>query len=212
MDNVTTLQKEVLILRADIETHESGVYAERTDGQLVDLTLSGDAAAFECIFERHKRRIAVLAGRFFRDVSDVEEIIQISFTRAYTELSKFRGAHDFSLASWLNRIATNACLNLLKARSTKIETLVTALTDHDMEVLAVDLKVKSAEDLIVQRDLLEKLLASLSADDRVLLQMLYAEEMSVAETAEVFGWSRAKVKVRAFRARRSLSRVLKRFL
>jgi RNA polymerase sigma-70 factor (ECF subfamily) len=42
--------------------------------------------------------------------------------------------------------------------------------------------------------------------------MLYAEEMSVAEAAEAFGWSRAKVKVRAFRARRALARVLKRFL
>lgn len=212
MDHTTTLQKEVLILRADIETHEGTVYPERTDGQLVTLTLSGDEAAFECIFERHKRRIAVLAGRFFRDPSDVEEIIQIAFTRAFTELKGFRGDYDFSLASWLNRIATNACLNLLKARSTKVEDLITALSDHDMAILAVDLKVKSAEDLMVQRDLLEKLLASVSADDRVLLQMLYAEEMSVAETAEIFGWSRAKVKVRAFRARRALGRVLKRFL
>ena len=212
MDHTTTLQKEVLILRADIETPEHAVYAERTDGQLVDLTLAGDEAAFECIFDRHKRRVAVLAGRFFQDPSEVEEIIQISFTRAYTELRNFRGAYEFSLAGWLNRIATNTCLNALKTRKTKIESRVIALSDHDLETLAVDLAEKSAEELIVRRDLLEKLLASLGAEDRVLMQMLYAEEMSVAETARVFGWSRAKIKIRAFRARRLLARVLKRFL
>ena len=185
---------------------------EETDRQLVDLALAGDELAYERIFERHKRRVASLAGRFFREPQEVEEMIQITFTKAYVQLGSFRGEHEHSLASWLNRIATNTCLNTLKQRANRIEDLVTALSDHEIEVLSVDLREKDAEELAVQRDLLEKLLASLSADDRVLLQMLHAYEMSVAETAEVFGWSRAKVKVRAFRARRSLNRVLKRFL
>ena len=44
------------------------------------------------------------------------------------------------------------------------------------------------------------------------MEMLYVEEMSVAEVADVFGWSGAKVRVRAFRAKHSLKRILKRFL
>lgn len=211
MDHATTLRKEVLILRAQ-ENPENTVNTERTDRQLVDLALAGDEFAYERIFERHKRRVASLAGRFFREPQDVEEMIQITFTKAYVELRNFRGEHEHSLASWLNRIATNTCLNALKKRASRVEGLTTALTDHEIEVLSVDLRVKDAEELAVQRDLLEKLLASLSADDRVLLQMLHAYEISVAEAAEIFGWSRAKVKVRAFRARRSLNRILKRFL
>lgn len=212
MDYLTALGKETLRLRADIERTESMVHSERTDKQLVDLTLGGDETAFECIFERHKRRVAILASRFFQDPAEVEEIIQISFTKAYFDLKSFRGLYDFSLASWLNRIATNTCLNTLKTRSTKIEHWITDLTDGEREVFAADLKQKTAEELAVKRDLLEKLLAELSIDDRVLLQMLYAQEMSVAEAATAFGWSRAKVKVRAFRARRSLGRILKRFV
>lgn len=213
MDHVTTLPKEVLILRgADIENAAGTVYTERTDMQLVGLSLAGDEAAFECIFERHKRRVAGLASRFFREQAEIEEMIQISFTKAYVELGSFRGAHEHSLASWLSRIAANTCLNELKRRAVKIENFADVLSDTEIETLAIDLREKSVEELMVQRDLLEKLLASIDTEDRVLLQMLHAEEMSVAETAAVFGWSKAKVKVRAFRARRTLNKVVKRFL
>lgn len=212
MDYLTVSGKEILILRAEIANPENAVYSERTDKQLVDLTLAGDEVAFECIFERHKRRIAFVAGRFFKDPAEIEEVIQICFTKAYFEFKNFHGLYDFSLASWLKRIAANICLNKLKNRTTKIENLTGALSDHEIEVFAADLKEKSAEELVVQRDLLEKLLASLSVHDRFILQMLHAEEMTVAEIAKAIGWSRAKVKVRAFRARRSLARVLKRLL
>lgn len=212
MDYLTALAKETLILRSDIENPKAAVYAERTDKQLVDLTLAGDQAAFECIFERHNRRIVALAGRFFRHSEEIEEIIQITFTKAYFELKSFRGSHEFSLPSWLNRIATNTCLNILKTRTTNAHNPLTLFSDDERQVLAAAIREKTAEELVVQRDLLEKLLASLTPDDRVLLQMLYAHEMSVAEVAQVLGWSRAKVKVRAFRARRLLGRKVKRFL
>lgn len=213
MDHVTTLPKEVLILRgADIENTAGAVYTERTDMQLVGLSLAGDEAAFECIFDRHKRRVAGLASRFFKEQAEIEEMIQISFTKAYVELRSFRGAHEHSLASWLGRIAANTCLNELKRRAAKIENFADVLSDAEIETLATGLREKSVEEMVVQRDLLDKLLASIGTEDRVLLQMLHAEEMSVAETAAVFGWSKAKVKVRAFRARRALNKVVKRFL
>src|SRR5262245_31209578 len=142
MDHTAALRKEILILRADSEKAESVIPSERTDRQLVELALAGDESAYECIFDRHKRRIAVLASRFFSDPSEVEEIIQISFTRAFIEIRNFRGAHDFSLASWLNRIATNASLNLLKTKSSKIESLITVLSDHDLEIFGADLRKK----------------------------------------------------------------------
>jgi len=58
----------------------------------------------------------------------------------------------------------------------------------------------------------EKLLARVAADDRALLQMLYVEEMTVAEIASMTGWSQSKVKIRAWRSRNTLRRVLRKFL
>ena len=212
MNYLTDSRKELLVLRTKIESAEHPVYAESTDKQLVDLAIAGDESAFQWIFDRHKRRIAVIAGRYFERQGEIEEVIQISFITAYTNLGSFRGLHDFSLASWLNRIAINTCLKTLKERTRKNENLFTELSDQQREAMTADLIEKSSEDLIVQRDLLEKLLSSLKADDRVVLQMLHAQGMSVEEVGEIFGWSRAKVKIRAFRARRSLSRIIRKLL
>ena len=70
----------------------------------------------------------------------------------------------------------------------------------------------TAEKELVNRDLADKLLAMIPEDDRLLLQMLYAEDMTTADIAEVFGWSRSNVKIRAWRARVAVRKVLKRFL
>jgi RNA polymerase sigma-70 factor (ECF subfamily) len=72
--------------------------------------------------------------------------------------------------------------------------------------------VADAEKLLLDRDLAEKLLSRLDGEDRALLQMLYADDMSVAEIAQLTGWSQSKVKIKAWRARNLLRRVLKKFV
>src|SRR3954464_8822049 len=102
MDYLTAWRSEILVTQS--ERSEKSLYAARTDRQLVDLTLTGDESAFECIFERHKRHVAMVAGRYFQRPQDIEEIVQASFIKAYYELGSFRGLNDFSLVSWLGRI------------------------------------------------------------------------------------------------------------
>ena len=200
------------MLRGESALAPGQVHAERADNQLVEMTVAGDEAAFECLFDRHKRRVALIAARFFNEHADIEDVIQITFTKAYFELGNFRGVHELSLASWLKRITANACLNKLKAANARKRGIAASLSDFEMETLAADPACVSAEDLSVQRDLLAKLLATLSPDDQVLLKMLHSQEMSVAEIAGAFGWSAAKVKVRAFRARRSLNRMVRKLM
>ena len=71
---------------------------------------------------------------------------------------------------------------------------------------------QNAEESLSMRDLSAKLLSRLPDDDRALLQMLYADEMSVAEIAGLLGWSQSKVKIRAWRARNALRRVMGQYL
>jgi RNA polymerase sigma-70 factor (ECF subfamily) len=210
----TALQNENLITRADDEIGDSAVRVARSDQQLVELVLSGDGSAFEQIFDRHKRMVAVVAGRYFRNPEQIEEIIQISFVKAFTELAKFRGAHDLSLASWLARITANSSFDVLRSNRRRPEDLCCDLTDGESETL-VDFaagNVRSAESEVLDRDLAEKLLARVGEEDRALLQMLYAEELSVAEIADVTGWSQSKVKIKAWRARNAMRRILRKFL
>ena len=211
----TALQNENLISRADEQSNDGAFHVARSDRQLVELVLAGDGSAFEQIFDRHKRMIAVVAGRYLRRPEQIEEIIQISFAKAFVELSKFRGLHDLSLASWLARITVNACVDTLRSQKRKPENLCCELTDSEAESLieiTADTGVRNAETEILDRDLAEKLLAWVGEEERALLQMLYVEEMSVAEIAEITGWSQSKVKIKAWRARNTLRRVLSKYL
>ena len=208
-------QRDGIVGYAGDENVVSGaVRAVRTDSQLIELVLAGDEYAFEQIFDRHKRTVARTAARYFQRPEQIEEIIQIAFAKAFFELPKFRGAHELSLPSWLGRIAANACLDLLRTQKRKPEDLQCELNTGEAETV-VDLTAStgvSSEESIISRDLSQKLLAHLSADDRALLQMLYVEEMSVAQIADLLDWSVSKVKIRAWRARHSLRKVLKKYV
>lgn len=210
----TALQNENLITRADENIAHGAVRVTRSDSQLVELILAGDESAFEQVFNRHKRMVGLVAARYFRRPEQIEEILQTSFAKAFVELANFRGAHDLSLASWLTRITTNACFDALRNNKRKPEHLCCDLTEVEMESLASfpSAGTPDAENVLLNRDLAEKLLSHLPPDDCALLQMLYAEEMSVAEIAEVTGWSQSKVKIKAWRARNAMRRVLKKFL
>ncbi len=210
----TVLKNETLMHRADEAAAEASLRVERSDNQLVDLVLAGDHSAFEQIFDRHKRLVALIARRYFRRPEEIEEIIQISFAKAYTELAKFRGVHERSLPSWLVRITSNACFDTLRSQKRKPERLACDLSEHEAETLldrtANDSNI--AETSLIDRDLVDKLLAGLPDEDRVLLRMIYAEEMSMADIADAFGWSRANVKIRAWRARSVLKKLVKKYL
>jgi RNA polymerase sigma-70 factor (ECF subfamily) len=211
-------QDKDFMLDADGESvQQIAACPENTDKRLVELVLSGDETAFEQIFDRYKRLVASLAARYFRRPEQIDEIIQISFTKAYFELKNFRGRHDASLAGWLARITTNSCLDALRSQNRKSENLLCDLTEPEIEILfaaaaATPDNLKNTEKSLVERDLAEKLLSRLAPDDRAILQMLDAEEMSVKEVAKITGWSSAKIKIRAFRARNALRKILRRFL
>lgn len=210
----TALQDETLITRVDDETAGAHVRAELTDRQLVESVLAGSGDAFEQIFDRYKRQIAMIASRYFRRPEQIEEIIQISFAKAFADLARFRGQHDASLGSWLSRIAANACLDTIRSQKRRPENLSCELSGDETESILelVSDGGQNAEQELTARDLSDKLLARLPEDDRALLQMLYADEMSVNEIADLLGWSRSKVKIRAWRARNSLRKLLRHYL
>lgn len=214
MDYPTTWQNEILMPCAETKSAEIAACLEKTDRQLIELVLTGEETAFEQIFERYKRLVAVVASRYFQRPEEIEEIIQISFAKVYFELGNFRGSFDFSLASWLARITTNACLDTLRNQKRKPENLICELSDADAEILFADVqpKNKTTENLLIERDLAEKLLSKLPAEDRAILQMIYEEEMSIREVADATGWSSSKIKVRAHRARAVLRKIIRKFV
>ena len=189
---------------------------EPSDVELVRSVRAGDESAFEELFLRHRRRVSLIASRFFRQREQIEEVVQESFTKAYFALDDFSNQQESSFAAWLARIAFNSCYDELRRLKRRPESLLSNVSDEEAAWLKEQVRdVGAGHDIevaTIARDLAGKLLARLSAEDRMVLVMLDVEGLSVAEIAKSINWSTSKVKVRAHRARASLRRVLQKFL
>jgi RNA polymerase sigma-70 factor, ECF subfamily len=88
--------------------------SKQTDQQLVDQVFKGNKHAFDLLVLRYQHRILALVSRFIRDQSEVEDVCQEAFIKAYKALPKFRG--DSAFYTWLYRIAINTAKNHMVTR------------------------------------------------------------------------------------------------
>lgn len=187
-----------------------------SDVELVSEVRAGGEAAFEELFRRHRRRVALIASRFFRHREQIEEVLQESFAKAFFALGEFSNRQAESFGAWLSRIAFNVCYDELRRLKRRPESSLSELDEDEAAWLRERgrsaSEARGVESDAVSRELAAKLLSRLSPEDRLVLVMLDVEGLSTAEIAEVLGWSVSKVKVRAHRARAHLRRVLKRFV
>src|SRR6476620_11066096 len=91
---------------------------------LVDRARSGDGDAFEALISPHRRELLVHCYRSLGSMQDAEDVLQEVLMSAWRALDRFDGR---SLRAWLYRIATNRCLNALRAGSRRPQ--VTGLPD-----------------------------------------------------------------------------------
>lgn len=195
------------LVRSGVEVH---------DDELVERTLAGDRDAFDMLVTRYSRSVFNLAGRFFRQPEAREDITQETFIKAYQSLHTYRRGASFE--RWLMRITINACYDELRRLKRRQEFNLADLTDDEVRWLE-DALAKPALEKFEQAErneqaaaLAEKLLQTLSPEDRMVMLLYERDGLSTAEIAEITSWSRSKVKVRLFRARRALEKRIRRLL
>ncbi len=136
--------------------------------------------------------------------STEEDLCQMIFVRMFRNLSQFSGA--VPLEHWVSRIAIT-CLNQIAAEKARPELRRADLSDE--QAAMIDNLAATSDDVAVQqqlaaREMVALLLDTLKPAERLVIDLMYLQQKSVAEIGEVTGWSRALVKVRAFRARQKL--------
>jgi RNA polymerase sigma-70 factor (ECF subfamily) len=174
---------------------------ERTEAQLIAAVLKGDAASFEPLVEKYSPRVFATARRYARRESEVEDIVQEVWLKAFEKLRSFRGEAPFE--HWLMRLAVRTCYDFLRRHQRNRETTFTELTEPETDWLDrfVSLPESARDDAEAARLLVGRLLEQLSPAGRLVITLLEIEERSVKEIAKLTGWSVPLVKVRAFRAR-----------
>jgi RNA polymerase sigma-70 factor (ECF subfamily) len=172
------------------------------DETLVAETLAGNHDAFAELVARYRRRVFHTAARFARDHHQLDDIAQEVFVRAFRHLAKFR--RDAPFAHWLARITVSACYDFLR-KERRVREQVPLDAQH------LDLRDAGAEAGAAARrarELLDVAMRRLSPPERLVLTLCELEERPVREVALLTGWSASNVKVRAFRARQNLKRIL----
>ena len=171
-----------------------------TDEDLVRAVLDGDEQAFAEIFEKYKRPVTGVVSRFFRDRSEIEECVQLSFTKTYFSLKDFRGGRGNSFPAWVTRIAVNACYDEFRRRQRRPETRFTEMNDDGIESVS-DGKAATVETSLASTQLAEKILSSLDARDRIAMTLVYSQDYSLNDAADIIGISASNLKSRLFRCR-----------
>ncbi len=181
---------------------------ERTDAELIAAVLQGDTVSFEPLVKKYSPRVFATARRYARRESEVEDIVQEVWLRAFQRLGTFRGEAPFE--HWLMRLTVHVCYDFLRGHQRNREITLTEISDeeHDWLERFAAQPEPSSDDSNAAKQLVERVLAQLSPSARLVITLLEIEEKSVKEIAELTGWSVPLVKVRAFRARAEMRKVL----
>lgn len=181
---------------------------ERTDAELIAAVLAGDAASFEPLIQRYQPRVFATARRYARRENEVEDIVQEVFIKAYQKLPGFRGEAPFE--HWLMRMTLRTCYDFLRAHQRNRELNFTDISDEESDWLEKfrHSPESSRDDADAAKQLVRRVLEQLSPDARLIIQLLEIEDRSVKEIAKLTGWSVPLVKVRAFRARAQMKKIV----
>jgi RNA polymerase sigma-70 factor (ECF subfamily) len=182
---------------------------EPTDAELIAAVLDGDSASFEPLIRKYQPRVFATARRYARRDSEVEDIVQEVFIKAFQKLKGFRGEAPFE--HWLMRLAVRTCYDFLRGHQRNRETAFSELTEPEADwlerfVVQPDAAVENAD---AARQLVDRILSRLPPAARLVITLLEIEGRPVKEIAAMTGWSVPLVKVRAFRARAEMRKILK---
>lgn len=182
---------------------------ERSEAELIAAVLRGDTASFEPLVEKYSPRVFATARRYARRETEVEDIVQEVWLKAFQKLSGFRG--DAPFEHWLMRLAVHTCYDFLRAHQRNREASFSELTEPDEDWLERFVAQGDTEENVqAARELVNRILEHLSPAARLIITLLEIEEQSVKEIASLTGWSVPLVKVRAFRARAEMRKILAR--
>jgi len=183
---------------------------EPTDAELIAAVLRGDAASFEPLVTKYSPRVFATARRYARREDEIQDIVQEVWLKSFQKLASFRG--DAPFEHWLMRLAVRTCYDFLRAHQRNRISSFSDLTEPEDDWLDrfVADPASAPEDVDAAKSLVARVLEQLSPPARMVITLLEIEDRPVKEIAQLTGWSVALVKVRAFRARAEMRKILAR--
>lgn len=180
---------------------------DRRFRELVAAALRDDDAAARELVEALYPLVAKLVRAHRPARSAEEDLCQMIFIKVMQKLSQFSG--QVPLEHWVSRIAINTCINQIQAEKARPELREADLSEEQLAVvqqMATTNGELAPDQRFASRELVEHLMLPLKPAERLVIDLLYLQQKSVADIQKLTGWSNALVKVRAFRSRRKMKK------
>jgi RNA polymerase sigma-70 factor (ECF subfamily) len=181
--------------------------ADGVSRELVAAVLQQDDDAARELVRRLYPLVAKLVRAHRPARSAEEDLCQMIFIKVMQKLSQFSGKAP--LEHWVSRIAINTCINQIQAEKARPELREADLSEEQVAViqnLAATSDELAPDRSFASRQLVEHLMKALKPVERLVIDLFYLQQRSVAEIQKITGWSGALVKVRAFRARQKMKK------
>ncbi len=184
---------------------------QNVDQELVERVQRGDKQAFDVLVRKYQYKIVKLISRYVRDQSEVLDVAQETFVKAYRALGQFRGESAFY--TWLYRIAINTAKNYLVAQGRRPpDTDIDAEEAEQFEGQS-NLKESDSPERLALRDEIERTvyeaIDELPEDLRSAITLREMEGLSYEEIAQAMSCPIGTVRSRIFRAREAIDRKLR---
>ena len=182
--------------------------APQTDQQLVKRVQQGDKRAFDLLVLKYQHKIFGLISRYIRDHSEIQDVAQEAFIKAFRALPKFRG--DSQFYTWLYRIAINTAKNHLVAKGRRPPGSDIDVEDAEHFEGASPLKdIETPENALFGDELkrvVNDAIKNLPDDLRTAVTLREFEGLSYEDIAEVMECPVGTVRSRIFRAREAIEK------
>ncbi len=179
------------------------------ESALIFKILDGDKDLFRQIVDAYGGMILAMLYRMTGSREDAEDMAQETFVKAYFSLGKYRG--ESSISTWLYSIAYHLAVSSMRKKRLTVSR--EKFTDKELQQSSTWLESGEDTELKELRErqygALEKAVAELEPQDRFLITAFYEQDRSLAELTQITGMSLSNVKVRLFRCRNRLARILK---
>src|ERR1044071_7347603 len=182
------------------------------DQQLVERAQRGDKQAFELLVSKYQRKLGRLLSRFIRDSTEVEDVTQEAFIKAYRALPSFRG--DSAFYTWLYRIGINTAKNYLVALGRRAPT-TTEFDSEDAETFEDGdhlRDVNTPENELMSKQIantVNQTMQELPEELRTAITLREIEGMSYEDLANIMNCPIGTVRSRIFRAREAIAEKLR---
>ncbi|MBN2185479.1 MAG: RNA polymerase sigma factor [Candidatus Krumholzibacteriota bacterium] len=189
--------------------------SKESDEEIISQVLNGNVDLYEELIDRYSEIVLGIVSKRI-PLDQAEEMAHEVFVRAYRSLQGFNASSPFG--NWLSKIAVRTCHDYWRKRYRSKEEPVNSLDPEHREWLdgfmaeSARNSFDRAESKKTAREIILWALEKLDPGDRAVLELVHLEGYSVKEAAGILGWSSGKVKIRAFRSRNKLRKMLEKII